>query len=182
VWESVDSVPKPMNVVTMTRRSGIMIWAVVAVAGLTQTVAAEGRFSTKDYTTVSFDFLSSFTIDLTNPDNLEGKTEEEFAASKIPAEVKRLDGKRVCVPAYMLPLAFADGGVTHFLGMANTTSCCYGQEPKLTEIVAMSMAKGATPSLMDSPLFLYGTLKVGPVVQDGYVTAVYSMVCDKVSW
>lgn len=144
--------------------------------------AAEGKISLKDYVPVGFNFLGKFEIDLNDLEAIGSMTEEEYAAAKIPDDIKELDGKKVCIPAYMLPVVFADGGVTEFLGMASTTSCCYGVEPKLTEIIAVRMTKGSTQSLMDSPLFLFGTLRVGPVVDDGFVTAIYSMECDKVSW
>ncbi len=146
------------------------------------TAAASEKFSIRDYAALSFDTLSQFTIDLNDLQAIGSMTEEEYAASKIPASIKELDGAKVCIPAYMLPLRYDDDGVVEFLGMANTNSCCYGGEPKLTEIITVTMKKGSTKSLMDAPLFLFGTLRVAPVVSDGFVTAVYSMECDRVSW
>ncbi len=160
-------------------RTLALLFALCAV-----TLAPAHAASSRDYTPVGFALLANFDVKLENPDTYAGQTEAEYAASLIPDQIKELDGKRVMIPAYMMPITWAEGGgVSEFLGMASTTSCCFGQIPRLTEIIAVKMADGTTTqSLMDSPLFLYGTLKVGPVVEDGYVTAVYSMICDKVTW
>lgn len=178
----IDYPARRETICPVKNRLQLILLFVLAFGAGTVTAHAAEAFSTKNYMPVNFGVLASYSIDLGNPEVTGSMTEEEYAASKIPAAIKELDGKRVVVPAYMLPLVFADGGVTQFLGMASTTSCCYGQEPILTEIIAVKMKTGTTQALMDSPLFLYGTLRVGPVVQDGYVTAVYSLECDKVSW
>lgn len=150
--------------------------------GLVTTVTAGEKFSIRDYATLSFDTLSQFNIDLNDLAAIGSMTEAQYAASKIPAEIKKLDGTKVCIPAYMLPLRFEDDGVVEFLGMANTNSCCYGGEPRLTEIILVTMKQGTAKSMMDAPLLLFGTLRVEPVVTDGFVTAVYAMECDRVSW
>ncbi len=155
---------------------------ILAALTLASRAGAEESFSIRDYTAVSFNVLSNFQLDLNDLDAIGDRTEAEYAASKIPPEVKALDGKRIMISAYMLPLRYEKDGVVEFLGMANTTSCCYGSEPKLPEIIAVKMKTGTTQSLMDSPLFLFGTLRVGPVETDGFVTAVFSMECDRVSW
>ncbi|WP_221030914.1 DUF3299 domain-containing protein [Actomonas aquatica] len=167
------------------RRLTTAFWATCATlifAMTTTTLSAEEKINLRDYAALSFDTLAKFTIDLNNLEDIGDMTEVEYAASKIPPEIMALDGKKVCIPAYMLPLRFDDDGVVEFLGMADTNSCCYGGEPKLTEIILVTMKNGATKSLMDSPLFLFGTLRVGPVDDDGFVTAVYTMECDRVSW
>jgi len=96
------------------------------------------------------------------------------ADRQIPADVKALDGRDLTVTGFMLPVKMEGGKVVEFLLVSDPMVCCYGAIPKLNEWVSVRLAEGMDP-VMDVPLAFGGAFKVGPVLEDGYLTAIYEM-------
>lgn len=130
-------------------------------------------------TFVSFSKLSNFEFEIPESDN---PNELKIVAnSMVPDSVKQYDGKNININGYMIPLKWEKSDVVEFLVVANTLSCCYGQPPKFNEIILTKMkGKGVKP-LMDSPIFFQGRLKVGAVIEDGGLAALFSMECESVT-
>jgi hypothetical protein len=128
------------------------------------------------YWGVSFANLASF--DFTPPP--ENAAPKPGSKSDIPASIVALDGKRVRLSGYMLPIKMEDGLVKEFLLIRSPMMCCYGVTPKPTEWVVVKMkGKGAAPA-MDVPLHFYGTLHVGVMVEQNVFTGIYRMDGEKV--
>jgi len=129
---------------------------------------------------IGFDVLSNFEFD---PAKIGDPT--EAAAIKtgnqmIPEAIRKLDGKKVVVGGFMLPLKLDHGVVTEMLLLKNQTACCYGVTPNLNEWVTVDIPKkyGLKP-LMDTVVYFTGTFRVGTKLEDGTVSSIYQMDADK---
>ena len=100
------------------------------------------------------------------------KAEEE---DQIPASVRKFNKKRVALEGFMLPLKVEDGLVTELLVMRDQSMCCFGSVPKINEWVSVRMTGKGVDPVMDEPVTLYGTLKVGEVRENGYLVGIYEM-------
>lgn len=128
------------------------------------------------YLKVSFEKLASFEYqmpeDLMEPiANEDGKPYKE----QIPPSIKSLNKKAISLKGFMLPLKVEKGLVTEMLIMRDQSMCCYGTVPKINEWVSVRMdTKGVKP-VMDEPVTIFGTLKVGEVLENGYLVGIYEM-------
>jgi hypothetical protein len=98
----------------------------------------------------------------------------------LPAGIKSYDGREVRIEGYMLPIKLERGLVTDCLVLGNQMSCCFGQEPRFCEFIAVHIDGAGVPDLMDQPLRFEGKLRVGDVFADGAWVALYSMNCTSV--
>ncbi len=99
---------------------------------------------------------------------------------QIPAAVKEWNGKKAVVTGFMVPVKMDKGLVTELLLMRNTQACCYGSVPNMNEWVVIKMKKGIAP-LMDVPVAIYGSLKVGAMFENGYMTGLYELDGEKMT-
>lgn len=91
-----------------------------------------------------------------------------------------LDGKKVIVQGFLLPVKMDDGLTVEFLLMRNQSMCCYGVPPKINEWITVRMkGKGVKP-VMDQPIAVAGTLHVGPIQENGLLTGIYTLDCERV--
>jgi hypothetical protein len=79
----------------------------------------------------------------------------------------------------MLPVKVNKGVVTELLLMKDQMSCCYGATPNLNDFVIVRMPEGKGKLMVDTPIFIYGTLKVGAVLENGFLAGVYQLDGDK---
>jgi hypothetical protein len=103
-------------------------------------------------------------------------------APLIPAEALRLNGQRVSIRGYMVPLVADAQGVTAFILSASIDSCHFGLLGGMTEWIDVRIAGGARiPPAGLNPVTVFGTLNVGEAVRDGYVTSLYRLTADFVA-
>jgi hypothetical protein len=134
-------------------------------APATAPVVADG------YLKVGFDQLGSFPF--------VGDCATVSAAAteaQIPTAIKKLNGQKVIVTGFMLPVKMStnDGLTTEFLLLRSQLLCCYGIAPQANEWVLVERPKGVKP-LMDVPISFRGTLHVGAMFENGYLTGIYSL-------
>ena len=98
---------------------------------------------------------------------------------QIPVAVKSWNGKKAVVTGFMVPVKMEKGLVTEFLLMRNTMACCYGAVPNMNEWVIVKMKKGGVAPLMDVPVQFFGDLKVGAMFENGYMTGLYELECER---
>jgi hypothetical protein len=99
---------------------------------------------------------------------------------QIPKDVQALDGKRLEVRGFMLPMKGAGGSCTEFLLLRNRSACCYGVMPRLNEWVVVCMpGKGVKP-IMDQPITVSGKLHVGEVYKYDRLVGIYQMEGEKI--
>ena len=105
---------------------------------------------------------------------------EPGTSGTIPESVKSLDGKRVRISGYMLPVKVEDGVVKECLLLRNQNMCCFGRRPELNEWVVVKMKGKGVPSTMDTPVTFFGTLHVGEMFENGVFEGLYELDGEKV--
>ncbi len=123
------------------------------------------------YARAGFDRLGSFAF----------KTEGQPPAAvdrQIPASIKRLDGKKVLVRGYMLPITLNQGLVTEFLLVSSPQLCCFGVMPAANQWVIVKLPSGVPPT-MDVPLEFLGRLHVGALYEQDYLAGIYQLDGEK---
>lgn len=123
---------------------------------------------TSTYAAVSFELLGE-----------AESTEGDWKATIIPAEVEELDGKRVFLEGYMMPLTFQGDKVESFLLGKDRTTCCFGVSPSLKDWVFVRMERPVS-SVLDSPIEVRGVFFASPDIEGGEVLSLYRMSCESV--
>lgn len=106
---------------------------------------------------------------------------EPGQSGTIPANVRALDGRRVCISGYMLPTKVEAGRVKECLLLRNQMMCCFGRRPELNEWVVVKMRGAGVPSKMDTPIVFYGVLHVGEKFEDHVFAGLYELDGEKIS-
>jgi len=128
----------------------------------------------REYVDLGFDKLTSYVYELPEPGT-------EQKRDQIPASVKKLDGTKVSLKGFMIPLKTEGEDVIEFVLVRNQMACCFGMVPRINEWIHVRMAPGkAAPYALDIPITVFGKLEVGEVYENGYVMSVYRLECDRV--
>ena len=133
-----------------------------------------------DYSVISFDKLASFAYEVPDDPITDPKAKAIIEKNIIPAAVTGFHKKKIALKGYMLPLKVEGGKITEMLIMRDQSMCCYGTVPKINEWVSVRMpeGKGVKP-IMDVPITIFGTLKVGEVLENGYLVGIYELDGDR---
>jgi hypothetical protein len=133
------------------------------------------------YLKLGFDRLASFTFipPAFDAAATEGKPIVQTGEEQIPPVVKGWNGKKAVITGFMMPVKMEKGLVTEFLVMRNTLACCYGGVPSVNEWVVVKMKKGGVPVMVDVPMAFYGELKVGVIFDNGYLSGIYQLECER---
>lgn len=135
-----------------------------------------------DYLTVNFNRLASFNYQI--PDEfmyLEEGAEMPEKVPTIPDNIKKLNGEKVAVTGFMLPLKVEKGLVTELLLMRDQSMCCFGTVPEINEWISIRTekeGKGFKP-INDQAVTFFGELKVGEIRENGYLVGIYEMEGNK---
>jgi hypothetical protein len=145
----------------------------------TPAVLPDIKQGAKGYWEVDFQHLASFTF-------IPPQSDAPYAPGSqdgIPPNIRALEGKRVRLSGFMLPLVMDNktGLVKEFLLLRNQMACCYGIVPQPNEWVLVKMKDEGTDVEMDVPYAYYGTLHVGAVYEDKTFASIYSLDCEKCS-
>lgn len=132
---------------------------------------------------ITFGALASYEYEVADPAKLrEAKDPAQVLGNQIPPAIKGLDGKKVLLVGFMVPIDVdRRGNVTSFALTKNQAFCCYGIPPGLNELVVVDMAEGKTaPYSYDVPVAAYGTMHVGEEIDDGYILSLYRVTSTEV--
>jgi hypothetical protein len=108
----------------------------------------------------------------------EKQGETDGYARWLPPEVKALDGRKVRVEGFMLPMLVKEGKASEFLIMANQLSCCYGQPPRFCDFITAKAASDPVPMVQDRVLVYEGTLHVADTFDGKVWTGLYTLELD----
>ncbi len=138
-----------------------------------------------DYKAVGFEDLSNFDFEVPEPvwsDSPAAQRKPPKLKSKIPDDVRALDGKKVEISGYILPLEQGEGEtVKKFILMRNQITCCFGGANRINEyIMVTAPGKGVAQFVSATPITVQGTLFVGAQFEDGVLTSLYQMNSDAV--
>jgi hypothetical protein len=94
---------------------------------------------------------------------------------KLAPEVAALDGKPIFIKGYMYPTGRQDG-ITEFVLVKDTGQCCFGGQPKLTDMIVVKLEEGKTVRHREQVLVgIAGTFRANTVTQSGVLTAIYQI-------
>lgn len=94
---------------------------------------------------------------------------------EVAPEVAELDGKPIFIKGYMYPTR-QQTGKTEFVLVKDTGQCCFGGNPKPTDMIVVKFNDGMTVDHKDQILVsVAGTFHAGAVTQSGELTAVYTL-------
>lgn len=134
----------------------------------------------QEYRNVSFQLLASYPFDV--PDNkVTNDTQIAQVEKQIPPAIKALDGRNVLVRGFMVPVKEAQDRSTEFLIVRDQPTCCYSGMTTITEFVSVKVPGAGVESVLDQPVTVQGRLRVGAVVEGGYVLGVYRMEGEKLA-
>ena len=137
-----------------------------------------------DYLRVPFGFLGDYWLD--EPDWRQLADAEYIASlsydTEIPDEVKQIDGKKVAITGFMLPIDVDKGKVKRFLLLKSTMSCCFGVAPRINEVIYVEYPKKQKiQTVMDAPITVFGKLSVGQQFrEDLMLMGVYQLELDEI--
>lgn len=130
---------------------------------------------------LGFNVLGGFPFELTKAEAAAVASEEAAAEilARVPAEIRALDGRKVLVTGFMLPMQMEGPLTTEFLLVATSMLCCYGVVPPMNQWIVVKMARGGVKPQQDVPLSFFGTLRVRPRYDSGALSAIYQLEGDR---
>ena len=108
------------------------------------------------------------------------RSERDYLVKHVAVQVLELDGERVEIPGYMLPISVEGGKVSEFLLMPDTGACCFGVMPSYNSWVLARTEEGVT-HFDDIPVRIRGSLKVEEVWHAGFFSHLYYMDLDELA-
>jgi hypothetical protein len=156
-----------------------------STVGASNTVAGSTNFSPgstpqfiesegEKYRVVSFAQLASFIFASTADADSIAMTEQ------VPVPVRALNEKSVALTGFMLPVQTENNLTTDFLLLRNQSACCYGVMPKINEWVIVRTTGKGVNAVMDTPITVLGTFHVSAVSENGTLSGIYKLDCDKI--
>ncbi|MCA8941493.1 MAG: DUF3299 domain-containing protein [Planctomycetes bacterium] len=97
----------------------------------------------------------------------------------MPKAIKKLDGKKLMMTGFMLPIDEVEN-IKEFLLVQSLWSCCYGQPPDINGIVRVVMKGKSRIDYQFDPIKIIGEFKVEAYVEDGYCLDIYQLHADSV--
>jgi len=94
---------------------------------------------------------------------------------EIPAEVHDLNEKPVFIKGYMYPTRIREG-LSEFVLVKDNGDCCFGKQPKLSDMIVVHMQNGQTVNFREAQLVsVAGTFKIAGVHQAGDIVGLYTI-------
>ena len=155
---------------------------VASITSVTNSVAVPQATRIENgYLHLPFDVLSGFKYDTYEVlDEVHGGRPLTKSDDVIPPHIKAHDGRKVLVEGYIMPLRLKKGLVTEFLLFRDQAACCFGDKAKMNHYMRVKVTdKGFEPgSTMTHKV--WGTLAVGEIYVQDYLTGIYQMTADRV--
>ena len=78
----------------------------------------------------------------------------------LPPEILALDGKRVRITGFLVPVLSTGGRIREFFVMVSQGSCCFGTAPRLFDFIDAKLPEGTDLKDLDIPAVFEGVLHV----------------------
>jgi hypothetical protein len=187
--EQVNPVPAGTNGATVITLPGGVVITNVPGEFLPRTTnmvrlpaVAARKFARFGYQPTSFTELARFFLQVPDPTGERPRADRWHAVrQQIPADVLAMDGKRVALAGFVLPLTLSNGRATEFLLLRTQAACCFGLVPRINEIVMAKMAPPGMVPQLDVPMVVGGTLKLKWIGEGNELTAIYELEADRVA-
>ena len=135
------------------------------------------------YEYLPFDLLSSFRYPMPQLDEEETGTVSTKIPTKnlIPDNIRALNGKKVAIQGFVLPLDADKDGNQNLLLVDQIVTCMFCQGVRINEWVYV-IVTGKPVKIKDEqyedPFTVYGQLEVGEHYQDGQLLSIYQLKAD----
>ena len=112
-------------------------------------------------------------IDLLKVLNMEPVTPN--AAELMPAWLRSLNNRRILIRGFMYP-TFKETGLQAFILARDNQICCFGRDPKIYDLVRISLRKGVTSDYIQGrPFDVEGVFHIKPESEDDELFRLYSI-------
>lgn len=142
-----------------------------------------GKTKDGEFFKMTFSQLASFEYALPDRDEVLARVAEgKELDNQIPEAIKALDGEKVLIVGYMVPIDVKpNGDIVEFALTENQMFCCFGVPPAMNEWLLVDMeGDTSTEFFSDMPVGVYGTIEMGEEILDGYIMSIYRMVATEV--
>ena len=137
-----------------------------------------------NYQVVSFDdlyFNYQPPVDVEHPDG--NITKAAKTPMVIPPQIKALNGQKVAIKGFVIPLANSDGQSTkEFLFADELVSCLFcamlGYDQWMVGDTVNRKGFDIKDDEFEEPITIYGTMEVGPKFEDGEFVGIYRFKAD----
>jgi hypothetical protein len=112
----------------------------------------------------------------------ELQPDKDFPELPIPPSALEMNGRKVFIKGYVHPGVQGAGPVDRFVLVPDMGTCCFGGQPKLTDMIDVKLINGDTLSYSMRKRSLKGVFTVDPriVAPDGSQGACYQLVAELV--
>lgn len=136
--------------------------------------AAEAPQSLLVHLDLTFDDLASYRYEYPE----DGKNPKK---DQIPAKVLGLDGKRIAIKGFMIPLKNDGENVVEFVLVRNQNACCFGIVPAMNEWIHVKMdPEQVAPYAIDIPITVFGELDIGEAYENELLMSIYRLQSNRV--
>ena len=137
-----------------------------------------------NYEVVSFEslyFEYKPPVDVQHPDG--NITKGTKIPMLIPKEIQALNGKKVAIKGFVIPLANGEGqNIKEFLFADELVSCLFcamlGYDQWMVGTTVDPKGFNIKDDQFEEPITIYGTLEVGPKFEDGQFVGLYRIQAD----
>ena len=131
-----------------------------------------------DFLPVTFSTLASYYYELPA---LEDNAKKP-AKDQIPQPIKDLNGKKIALQGFMVPIDLKNGKSTKFLLVKDQSLCCFGRMPRMNEWVSVKMKPGKSARVIqDQPVTVFSSIDVGENIENGEVLSIYRVDSEDVA-
>jgi hypothetical protein len=133
----------------------------------------------REYKPISFSSLSDFFYYTPEP----GQTPdpELVKKSRIPDNIKAINGRKIAINGFMMPIDQSPEGSKEFVLNGNFDMCGFGGPISINQwIVVRYRGSGRVP-YTHLPMSVFGELEVGEEYKDGWLISIYRMKAKAVS-
>lgn len=97
----------------------------------------------------------------------------------IPADVKALNGARIRLKGFMIPMDQAER-ISTFALVPDLFACCFGQPPQIQHTVVVKTPKGKSIAYYPDQIVIEGTLTVEEKKEEGFIVSVFEVLATSV--
>jgi hypothetical protein len=134
---------------------------------------------TREYKPITFSSLSNFFY--YTPEPGEKPDPELVKKSMIPDEVKALNGRKIAINGFMMPIDQNQEGSKEFVLNGNVDMCGFGGPTAINQWIVVKYTGGGRVPYTHLPMSVFGELEVGEEYRDGWLFSIYRMKAKAVS-
>jgi hypothetical protein len=127
----------------------------------------------REYKAITFGNLGDFFYYTPGPG--EKPDAEMVKKSKIPDDIKALNGKKVALNGFMMPIDQDAEGSREFVLNGNFDMCGFGGPVAINQWVVVKYTGSGRVPYTHLPMTVFGELEVGEEYRDGQIFSIYRM-------